>query len=137
MTGVTRARLKPPSLITAFALLAFTDLALRLFGFARSVALVRKLAGKKMPEPTTRAATMSVCQRVITAGVFYPGRALCLEQSLVLFVLLRRRAVAAELRLGVQPYPFSAHAWVELDGVPLNETPETIRQFVPMPDFAR
>ena len=129
-------RLKPPSFITTFVLLAFIDLALRLLGFARSVALVKKLAGKRTVVTTTRAAAMPVCQRVITAGVFYPGRALCLEQSLVLFVLLRRRGVGAELRLGVQPYPFNAHAWVELDGVPLNETPETIRQFVPMEDFA-
>ena len=136
MTSPIRAKLKSPSLITTFALLAFTDLALRLFGFARSVALIRKLAGKRSTIPTSRAATMPVCQRVITAGVFYPGRALCLEQSLVLYVLLRRRAVAAELRLGVQPYPFNAHAWVELAGAPLNETPETIRQFVPLQDFA-
>jgi hypothetical protein len=70
------------------------------------------------------------------AGVFYPGRARCLEQSLALYVLLRRRGVAAALRIGVQPYPFSAHAWVELNGVPLSERPEAIQQFVPIQDFA-
>ena len=67
------------------------------------------------------------------AALFYPGRARCLEQSLALYVLLRRRGVPAELKLGVQPYPFNAHAWVELNGSPLNERLETVRQFVPLP----
>jgi transglutaminase-like putative cysteine protease len=70
------------------------------------------------------------------AAVFYPGRARCLEQSLALYVLLRRRGVPVRLRLGVQPYPFNAHAWVELNGAPLNERVETVRQFVPFEDFA-
>ena len=55
---------------------------------------------------------------------------------MALYVLLRRRGIGAELRLGVQPYPFNAHAWVELNGVALNEEPEIISQFVPLEGFA-
>src|SRR5688572_29814278 len=126
---------RAPSFFTTFVLLALTDLALRFLGFARSIALARRLAGNKT-ETGASAMTQEVARRVALAGVFYPGRARCLEQSLALYVLLRRRAVPAQLRLGVQPYPFTAHAWVELDGVALNERPETISQFVPMQDFA-
>jgi transglutaminase-like putative cysteine protease len=129
-------RARAPSFLTAFLLIAMTDLALRTLGFARSIALARRLAGNREAIPGASAVARDVIQRVEMASVFYPGRARCLEQSLALYVLLRRRAIAAELRLGVQPYPFNAHAWVELYGAPLNERPETISQFVPIEDFA-
>ncbi|HSL71115.1 MAG TPA: lasso peptide biosynthesis B2 protein [Longimicrobiales bacterium] len=130
-----RLRPRAPSVFTSFAMIAATDLALRRLGFARSVAIARRLAGKRAERPEARSLTAAVCNRVALAGVFYPGRARCLEQSLALYVLLRRRGVPAQLRLGVQPYPFNAHAWVELDGVALNETAETLTQFVPMDGF--
>jgi hypothetical protein len=44
----------------------------------------------------------------------------CLVQSLVLTRMLARRGITAQLVIGVEPGPeFSAHAWVEADGVPL------------------
>jgi hypothetical protein len=116
-------------------LLAATDLSLRLLGFARSRAMVRKLAQSRS-RPSDADLIAETCRRLTMAAVVYPGRARCLEQSLVLYLLLRRRGVAADLRLGVQPYPFTAHAWVELDGAPINEQPEVIKQFVPMEGFA-
>jgi transglutaminase superfamily protein len=127
---------RAPRLFTSFAVLAATDLSLRFLGFARSVSIVRRLSKLKNERPVDDALVQAVCRKVALAGVFYPGRARCLEQSLTLFLLLRRRGIAADLRIGVQPYPFSAHAWVELKGVPLSERPETIQQFVPIQDFA-
>jgi hypothetical protein len=133
----SRRGARAPNIVTSFAALAATDLALRFLGFARSVGIARRLAQRKRTAPTNTASLVpAVCRRVAMAGVFYPGRARCLEQSLALYVLLRRRGVPANLKLGVQPYPFNAHAWVELDGVALNERPETIQQFVPLQDFA-
>ncbi len=73
---------------------------------------------------------------VAVAAAFFPGRAVCLEQSLALYLLLRRRGVPAELRLGVQAYPFYAHAWVELDGEPVNEDRETVDKFRALPEVA-
>lgn len=44
----------------------------------------------------------------------------CLVRSLVLTRMLARRGIDARLVIGVAPGPeFSAHAWVEADGVPL------------------
>ena len=44
----------------------------------------------------------------------------CLVRSLVLTRMLARRGITAQLVIGVEPGPdFSAHAWVEADGVPL------------------
>lgn len=47
----------------------------------------------------------------------------CLRRSFVLFSLLRRRGIACELIYGthVNLESFSAHAWVELEGVVLND----------------
>lgn len=47
----------------------------------------------------------------------YPA-ATCLKKSLILFRLLRKRGIPAELRLGVRKVDdeFSSHAWIECAG---------------------
>ena len=132
----SREMVRMPSYILSIALLSLMDLALRFVGFARSVALARRFAGRGVCICEDRVEALRVANRLARAAVLYPGRALCLEQSLTQYILLRRRGISAELKIGVQPYPFNAHAWVELNGQPVNETWETIRQFVPMQDFA-
>ncbi len=51
----------------------------------------------------------------------------CLEESLTLWHLLGKQQIPARLRIGVRKNNgvFEAHAWVEHDGVALNE-PESI-----------
>jgi transglutaminase-like putative cysteine protease len=49
-----------------------------------------------------------------------PTDSRCLSQALTLIGLLARRGVMARLVIGTRVEPsFAAHAWVELDGVPL------------------
>ncbi len=57
----------------------------------------------------------------------------CLEQSLVLWWLLRRRGTAADLRIGARKDSdrFEAHAWVELNSQVLNDATAEHRHFVP------
>ena len=57
----------------------------------------------------------------------------CLEQSLVLCWLLRRRGIAADLRIGARKDSdrFEAHAWVELNSQVLNDATAEHRHFVP------
>jgi len=45
----------------------------------------------------------------------------CLYRSLALATVLRRQGVEAELCIAVIDMPFASHAWVEADGVVLNE----------------
>jgi Transglutaminase-like superfamily len=56
--------------------------------------------------------------------IFHPT---CLEQSLTLWWLLRRRGVPAELCVGARKEEgnFEAHAWVECEGVAINGTSES------------
>ena len=70
---------------------------------------------------------------VAMAAALYPGRAACLERSLVLFYLARRAGVPVTYHHGVQPLPFKAHAWVEYDGHVINDVPEFITTFLAFP----
>lgn len=110
-----------PGVVTCFLTMACMDVLARIVGLRRTFGLMRRL----MPPPAEpRDADAIIAQtthNVAVAGAFYPRRALCLEQSLTLFLLLRRRGVPAELRLGVQPRPFRAHAWIEAGGRPIGE----------------
>ena len=105
-------------------------------GFGPTVAWARRAAGRVRGAGLAPAQVERAAYHVAVAAAFFPGRAVCLEQSLALFLLLRRRGVPAELRLGVQVYPFYAHAWVEVGGEPVNEDPETVENFRALPELA-
>jgi hypothetical protein len=55
----------------------------------------------------------------------------CLERSLALWWMLRRRGIDAELRIGARKdrANFEAHAWLELNGTILNDESEEYRDF--------
>jgi Transglutaminase-like superfamily len=54
-----------------------------------------------------------------------PGDTRCLTRSLVLMRILARRGIETKLIIGVRADDeFAAHAWVELDGVPLLDPTE-------------
>lgn len=57
----------------------------------------------------------------------------CLEHALVLWWLLRRHGIPADIRLGGRKElgRFEAHAWVELEGMPLGDRNGAQRDFVP------
>jgi hypothetical protein len=73
--------------------------------------------------------------RAARYGFFRPQ---CLVRSLAVQRMLRRRgASVGELRIGVRREGggLVAHAWVELDGVVIADSPEHIRTFTPASDF--
>lgn len=69
---------------------------------------------------------------MVKAGAYYgPGHPTCLEQSLVLWYLLEKQNIPARFCIGVRKLPekFEAHAWVEHDGVPLNQCHEVHQHY--------
>ena len=60
----------------------------------------------------------------------------CLERSLLLWWTLRRKGVAADIRFGALNVSgsFNAHAWVEWNGVILNDRADIASEFAPFPD---
>jgi hypothetical protein len=65
--------------------------------------------------------TERISHSLDVACVFYPKRALCLQRSAVLVMMLRRRGVEAHMVIGAQKLPFKAHAWVEVNGAIIND----------------
>ena len=129
-----RRSVTTPSLVEAMLLVAASKLLLGIFGFERTWQWIQRMTGH-LPRLSgvDTAAVARAEYRVAMAAALYPGRAACLERSLTLYWYLRRRGIGVDFRMGVQMYPFLAHAWLELDGQAINDVPEHVRRFVPMP----
>jgi transglutaminase superfamily protein len=127
---------KAPSVARCTLALLAVRARLKARGFGPTVAWARRIGARVAGPGLTPVEVERTAWHVAVAGAFFPGRAVCLEQSLALYVLLRRRGAPAELRLGVQVYPFYAHAWVELNGQPVNEDQETVEKFRALPEVA-
>jgi hypothetical protein len=71
------------------------------------------------------------CRMVRAAASYGIGISSCLEESLVLWYLLRTEGISACLRIGVRKEKgeFAAHAWVEHEGVALNQKEEMHRHY--------
>jgi len=64
-----------------------------------------------------------ICEAMDLACIWYWRHALCLQRSAALTCLLRRHSIAADLVIGAQQMPFRSHAWVEVNGVVVNDKP--------------
>lgn len=129
-----RGMVVPPVIQCAFLILAF-KMMLKVRGFTSTIDWIRSRvravpASTGAPIETVRAVQWPVAM----AAALYPGRARCLEQSLVLYYLLRRQGIAIRHCQGVKPFPFQAHAWIEYRGEPINDVPEHAQQFARLPE---
>lgn len=68
--------------------------------------------------------------RLVAVAAQYTGGS-CLVRSILLARLLEGQGIQAQLRIGVRKGEngFEAHAWVETDGVILNEAPDVSDRF--------
>jgi hypothetical protein len=115
-------------LARCLVLIPWVVLGLRLFGLRRTKSMLERglsAAGSALrPDPGEAEARARTVARVagIAAGRG-PVRATCLRRSLLIWWLLRREGIEAEIRIGVRRdgEELSAHAWVEHRGIPLGE----------------
>jgi hypothetical protein len=121
-----------PGPFACVSVLAIVTPGLRLRGLRFTKALAERLVARRRGFSSERAFIPVMVRRIDLAAAFFPGRARCLERSIALHVCLRWCGAPTVLRLGVQPYPFSAHAWVELDGEPVGDSPDSIALFRPL-----
>jgi transglutaminase superfamily protein len=133
--AVASPALRVPLVFRCGLLITWIKLLLRARGFLGTLGWIRRRIERI---PATEAANPEEVRAaeyvVAMAGALYPGRAKCLEQSLTLYYLLRRRGVAAKYCQGVQPYPFQAHAWIEYRGEVINDVPEHAQFFARLPE---
>jgi hypothetical protein len=66
-----------------------------------------------------------LCRAMDYACVLYVKRVLCLQRSSATTLLLRRYGWKAEMVIGAQLMPFNSHAWVEIEGLVVNDKPYT------------
>jgi hypothetical protein len=116
--------------------LALLKLSLAAFGFRRTMGWISRDV-ERVPDAAADDAIVSRCEYAVAmAAALYPGRAACLERSLMLYWWLRRAGVSVQLRMGAQLYPFLAHAWVERDGRVINDVAEHVKLFRPIEGIA-
>jgi hypothetical protein len=107
---------------------------LRVRGFSRTIEWIRRQVETVPPIALVDVAVVRSAERAVAmAGAIYPGRALCLEQSLVLYYMMRRQGIAVRYCQGVRPHPFEAHAWVEYLDEAINDVPEHLKPFARLP----
>lgn len=118
------------AVFAASLLLPLAGLSLHALGLRRTLRLFA--GGANPPAAPAPEAAKRLARAVEHAGrkySIYPVD--CLVRSLVLVWLLRRRGIAAELRLGARTLTgrFEAHAWVEHCGVALGADADEARIF--------
>jgi Transglutaminase-like superfamily len=112
--------------------LTATWIGLRLFGFRRWKQIISRRTENSKPRSVALSDNRILqLQAAAARNLFFHAN--CLEQSLVLWMLLRRHGFAPELKIGARKDAgrFEAHAWVELNRVRLNDQSESNQNFVP------
>lgn len=118
----TAIKLLKRETMMAFTELAKADAVLKFSGFE---ALVSKV--EEFPTAEPRTTDREICRRVRAmvdrAQIYYPKKAMCLQHSSVVSCLLRQRGVPAEMVMGAQEFSGEGHAWVEVEGEVVNDSP--------------
>jgi hypothetical protein len=127
--------LRVPSLLRCGLTIALVKSLLRIRGFGPTIEWVRDRA-TRVPIADRVDDSMATAseRKVALACALYPGRAQCLERSLVLYYLLRRQGVGVRFITGVKVDPFGAHAWVQYRNEPINDVAEHVALYTALPD---
>lgn len=123
-----------PGALTIFAALcclALFDAALTLCSFNAVCSAISRWPVWTRRIPDRFRLIGDICAAVNSACIWYPRKALCLQRSAVTTWLLRNRGIEARLVIGARSMPFAAHAWVEAEGIVVNDFP-TVRRFYRM-----
>jgi len=122
-------------------MLPATALALRTVGVKRWQGVLARIPTQKLEldhrninrDEPLKLVPRTVARLVRAAANHGIYQANCLEQSLVLWCLLKRAGVASEIRYGArkEQEQLHAHAWVECLGLTLNEDRGVEQRFAP------
>jgi hypothetical protein len=111
-------------------------LGLRVFGLPRFQAQLQR--GKAIDGQSMSLSDIQTLGELVNIAARHTlGPRTCLTRSLLLGWLLRRRGVESQLRIGVRLTKgvLDAHAWVECDGIPVNDQPDVGTQFASFGDL--
>jgi len=123
--------------LRAAVLLPFISLSLRLRGFGATQSSLQKRLPRALTAISDQSSGEQAERAALTARMVRSaahrtwGSPACLEQSVALWWLLGRQGIASSVRIGTRKSEekFEAHAWVERDGVALNELEEAHKRY--------
>ncbi len=119
-------------LVRASVWLAVVALGRRLVSFRRLQALLGHAFPLRRADEADLSAAPHLARLVDIAARHGLVRATCLDRSLVLWGLLRRRGIDSALQIGARKAgeQFEAHAWLEYQGAVLNDAADVRERFV-------
>ena len=103
------------------------DIVTSICGFQAMHSIVRNWAVSS--KPANHETVGRVCTAINLASIWYPKRVLCLQRSFATTYILRRSGIAAQMVFGARRVPIKAHAWVEVDGQPINERSDVFASY--------
>jgi hypothetical protein len=120
-------------LFQAFLFLPIVAVGLHTMNFQRVHALLMRFssppvdANRDDAEPQAKV----IARLIQAAACRIPFRITCLVRSTTLWWFLRRQGIASEIRIGVNKEQdgFQAHAWVEMNGMVLNDRDDIGNQY--------
>ncbi|WP_373540726.1 lasso peptide biosynthesis B2 protein [Chamaesiphon sp.] len=119
-------------LVHALWLLPVIAIAVSLKGMQFTQAMLLRLPLKSCAVAGTVESQVWATVRLVRVAVRYHRRwTNCLKQSLLLWILLRSQGILSEIRIGVgrESTIFTAHAWVEYQGIVLNDTEDVHQRY--------
>jgi hypothetical protein len=125
-----------PNRLTVELLLILSWFSFRLLGWSRTISLWqnwhRAIATIDPSRSDEAIATVDrLVREAAAAKLFLPM--VCKERALVGYHLLRTfYGLPATLVIGIDPYPFQVHAWVECDGKVITDALEHCESFIPV-----
>ena len=128
------------SLLLAWLAYPLLIVALRTVGVGRLHRHLRLKSGEARGHSTDIRASDSIVDEVVlgcqAAAAYSPLRPACLARSMMLLWLLRRKDIECDLRIGVarRNGEFLAHAWIERNGLVLNDRADIAERFAPFRD---
>lgn len=93
------------------------NLYIRYKGLYATIQLIKKFRKEELIYTLPQNEELKALANVVNkACLMYPSRTKCLEWAITFVLLALKRKWKCNLEIGVQNYPFFAHAWVECDG---------------------
>jgi len=126
--GAAPAVYKRPSILLALRSLVETARSVRRDGFAATYARYERIPRGHILEPGSKA--LRAFGRAENLYVASRAPDDCLVRSLALFRFLNQSGVRAAHVIGVNRFPFLAHAWVECNGQPALQA--SVQAFTPL-----
>lgn len=91
--------------------------------------LYRRVGDRAVRHSSASSKLALACSAINLACAFYFKEVQCLQRSAALVCLLRDLGIPAQLVIGAQQLPFRAHAWVEVNGEVINDSPSSVELY--------